>query len=55
MQAIIAVLNAQGDTNAAPVSKAFSEGIYVDGERYVATRIEDRHIYARKVRSLIIP
>ncbi|KAL2134669.1 hypothetical protein VTI74DRAFT_11180 [Chaetomium olivicolor] len=51
LKAIIAILKEEGKADAAPVAKAFSEGIHVAGERYVATRIEDRHIYARKAKT----
>jgi profilin len=30
--------------------KAFGEGFYIGGERYVATKIEDRSLYGRQVR-----
>lgn len=30
--------------------KAFGDGLYIAGERYVMARAEDRSIYARQVR-----
>ncbi|KAK3903902.1 profilin [Staphylotrichum tortipilum] len=45
---IVAILN-EGDSTSGPAStKAFADGLHVGGERFVATRIEDGHIYARK-------
>lgn len=32
---------------------AYGDGIYVAGQRYVATRVEDRHIYGRQVRMFL--
>jgi profilin len=29
--------------------KAFAEGLYISGERYVVARVEGRSLYARKV------
>lgn len=44
---IIAILN-ESDKVAGPTAvKAFSEGIHVAGERFVATRIEENHVYGR--------
>ncbi|KAI2465488.1 profilin [Annulohypoxylon bovei var. microspora] len=37
--------------NSGAVDKAHADGIYVAGERYVVTRIEDRSVYARQGRS----
>ncbi|KAL2145053.1 hypothetical protein VTI28DRAFT_8153 [Corynascus sepedonium] len=51
LKPIIAILNESDKQNGPASSKAFSEGIYVGGERYVATRIEDRHIYGRQGRT----
>ncbi|KAK3318425.1 profilin, partial [Apodospora peruviana] len=34
--------------------QAFSEGIHIGGERYVAFNVEDRHVYGRKGRTGII-
>ncbi|KAK4126239.1 Profilin/allergen [Parathielavia appendiculata] len=48
LKAIVAVLNEPDKTNGAPVVTAYSEGLHVAGERFVATRVEDRHIYGRK-------
>ncbi|KAK4112294.1 Profilin/allergen [Canariomyces notabilis] len=45
---IIAILNETDKTNGPAVVKAFSNGIHVGGERYVAFNIEDRHIYGRQ-------
>ncbi|KAM7206866.1 Profilin [Naviculisporaceae sp. PSN 640] len=49
---IVAILEGGGKGPA--VDKAFSEGIHVDGERYVAFNVEDRHIYGRKGRTGVI-
>jgi hypothetical protein len=49
LQQIVAILAEQGKTDGVNVSKAFADGIHVAGERYVATRIEEQHIYARQV------
>ncbi|KAK4217853.1 profilin [Rhypophila decipiens] len=49
---IVAILACNG--KGGPVDKAFSEGIHVDGERYVAFNVEDRHIYGRKGRTGVI-
>jgi len=45
MKTLVSILN---DATGA-VDKAHSEGIHVNGERFVITRIEDRSIYARQV------
>ena len=38
------------------VDKAYAEGFYVGGERYVVTTLEpNRSVYARKVRFLYSP
>jgi profilin len=34
---------------AAAKDKAFGDGLYIAGDRYVMTRAEERTIYARKV------
>jgi profilin len=47
LKAIIAILN-DNDKNGPAASKAYSDGLYVAGERYVATNIQERHIYGRK-------
>ncbi|RGP59125.1 profilin [Fusarium longipes] len=47
MKAISAIVS--GDENAK--NKAFGEGLYLAGERYVMARAEDRSIYARSGRS----
>ncbi|KAK4134368.1 hypothetical protein BT67DRAFT_381193, partial [Trichocladium antarcticum] len=49
IQEVIAILNETDKENGPSVTKAFAEGIHVAGERYVITRIEDRHVYARHV------
>lgn len=36
--------------DAAAKDKAFADGLYISGERYVMARAEDRSIYARKGR-----
>ncbi|KAK0643562.1 profilin [Cercophora newfieldiana] len=52
MKAIVAIL---GDAGKGPaVDKAFGEGVYIAGERFVAFNIEDRHIYGRHGRTGII-
>ncbi|KAK3390401.1 profilin [Podospora didyma] len=52
---IIEILTESEGAGAKPaVDKAFSEGVHVAGERYVAYSIEDRHLYARKGRTGII-
>ncbi|KAH8196067.1 hypothetical protein TruAng_009782 [Truncatella angustata] len=35
-------------------NKAFSEGVHVAGERYVATRVEDRSAYLRQGRTGVV-
>ncbi|KAK3687639.1 profilin [Podospora appendiculata] len=52
MQTIVAILNDNGSGPA--VDKAFSDGVYVQGERFVAFNVEDRHIYGRHGRTGII-
>lgn len=47
MKAIVAITKEDGRGPA--VDKAFGEGVYVGGERFVAFNIEGRHIYGRKV------
>ncbi|KAK3307101.1 profilin [Chaetomium strumarium] len=44
---LISILNEQDKKDGPAVIKAYSDGIHVAGERYVATRIEDRHVYGR--------
>ncbi|KAK4193875.1 profilin [Podospora australis] len=51
---IIALLNESDKVQGATAVKAFSEGIHVTGERYVATRIEDNHIYGRHGKTGIV-
>jgi len=41
MKSIVAVLGGDKD-------KAFSDGIHIAGERYVAFNVEGRHIYGRR-------
>lgn len=48
MKAISAIVS--GD--AAAKDKAFADGLYIAGNRYVMARAEDRSIYARSVRAL---
>jgi hypothetical protein len=48
MKTLVAILN---NTSGA-VDKAHAEGVHVNGERYVVTRIEERSVYARQVRSI---
>lgn len=50
MKNIIAILNETDKENGTATTKAFAEGIHVAGQRYVATRVEDRHVYGRQVR-----
>ncbi|AEO55346.1 hypothetical protein MYCTH_2142488 [Thermothelomyces thermophilus ATCC 42464] len=47
---IVAILD-EADKGGPAVTKAFSDGIHVAGERYVAFRIEDKHIYGRQGRT----
>lgn len=47
MKAISAILS--GDS--AAKDRAFADGLFIAGSRYVVARIEDRSIYARSVRS----
>ncbi|KAI0013123.1 profilin [Xylariaceae sp. FL0662B] len=47
MKTLISILNATGDA----IDKAHADGVYVAGERYVVTRIEDRSIYGRQGRT----
>ncbi len=51
MKAISAIVS--GD-NAAK-DKAFAEGLFIAGERYVLARAEDRSIYARSVSICLMP
>lgn len=46
MKAVASIVS--GD--AAAKDKAFADGLYIGGERYVLARAEDRSIYARKGR-----
>ncbi|KAK3943822.1 putative profilin [Diplogelasinospora grovesii] len=46
LKTIVEIL--KGDGKGPAVDKAFADGIYLGGERYVATRIEDRSIYCRQ-------
>ncbi|KAK4678131.1 profilin, required for normal timing of actin polymerization in response to thermal stress [Podospora pseudoanserina] len=48
---IISILNETDKSNGPAATKAFAEGIHVGGERYVATRNEDRHVYGRQGRT----
>jgi profilin len=52
---IIAILDDKDKKDGPFVTKAFAEGLHVGGERYVATRVEDRHVYGRKVYPLTLP
>lgn len=45
MKAIASIVN--GDAGAK--DKAFADGLYIAGSRYVMARAEDRSIYARQV------
>jgi profilin len=45
---IVAILGDLDKKDRPAVDKAFGEGIHVAGERYVATRAEDRHVYGRQ-------
>jgi len=49
MQNIIAILDesAKDSAQKPKTDKAFSEGLHIAGQRYVITRIEGNHIYAR--------
>lgn len=51
LKEIVAILNEQDKKDGPAVVKAFGEGIHVAGERYVATRIEDTHVYGRQGRT----
>lgn len=51
MKAIASIVG--GD--AAAKDKAFADGLYIAGNRYVVARAEDRTIYARQVRQVSIP
>lgn len=46
MKAIASIVG--GDAGAK--DKAFADGLYISGNRYVMARAEDRSIYARSVR-----
>jgi len=48
LKTIVAVLNELDKPDSQAITKVYSEGIHVAGERFVATRVEDRHIYGRK-------
>ncbi len=49
MKAIVAALGGGAATD-----KIWGEGVYIIGEKYVVTKAEDRSIYVRKVRSIIL-
>lgn len=51
MKAISAIVS--GDS--AAKDKAFAEGLFIAGERYVMARAEDRSIYARSVSIFLMP
>lgn len=38
------------DNTAGAVDKAYAEGLYIGGVRYVLARVEGRSLYARQVR-----
>jgi profilin len=46
LKVIATILKELDEGNTAAKDKAFADGVYVAGVRYVATRIEDRHLYA---------
>ncbi|KAK4148645.1 putative profilin [Chaetomidium leptoderma] len=48
IKTLIAILNDPDKQDGPAVKKAFEEGIHVAGERYVATRVEEGHVYGRK-------
>lgn len=50
MKALVNILNNTGDA----VDKAHAEGVHVNGERFVVTRIEDRSMYCRLGRTGIV-
>ncbi|KAI1409098.1 profilin [Hypoxylon sp. FL1857] len=50
MKNLVAILT----NSAGAVDKAHADGIHVAGERYVATRIEDRSVYGRQGRTGIV-
>ncbi|KAI1248715.1 hypothetical protein MGN70_009915 [Eutypa lata] len=50
MKNLVNILNATGDA----VDKAHAEGVHVNGERYVVTKIEDRSAYCRQGRNGIV-
>jgi len=50
MKNLVNILNATGDA----IDKAHSEGVHVNGERYVVTKIEDRSMYCRQGRTGIV-
>ncbi|KAL2159912.1 hypothetical protein VTH06DRAFT_2045 [Thermothelomyces fergusii] len=47
----IATILEQTGKGGPAVDKAFSEGVHVAGERYVAFNVEDKHIYGRQGKS----
>ncbi|KAL1866113.1 hypothetical protein VTK73DRAFT_4906 [Phialemonium thermophilum] len=49
-KALVAILNNTGNA----IDKAHSDGIYVNGIRFVVTKIEDRSIYGRQGRTGIV-
>ncbi|KAL2262668.1 hypothetical protein VTK26DRAFT_538 [Humicola hyalothermophila] len=51
IKTIIAILDDPNKQNGEAVSKAFADGLYVGGERYVVFRVEDTHIYGRQGRT----
>ncbi|RYP81255.1 hypothetical protein DL769_002085 [Monosporascus sp. CRB-8-3] len=50
MKNLVNILNATGDA----VDKAHSEGVHVNGERFVVTKIEERSMYCRQGRTGIV-
>jgi hypothetical protein len=53
MKAIVDAFKGIGSSSA-DANKIWAEGVHIIGEKYVVTQAEDKHIYARKVRSLRI-
>ncbi|KAK0715842.1 profilin [Lasiosphaeris hirsuta] len=52
LKAIVAILAGAGEGPA--VNKALAEGVHIEGQRFVAFNIADRHIYGRHGRTGII-
>lgn len=48
MKVIASIVSGDGSAK----DKAYADGLYIAGDRYVMTKAEDRSIYARSVRDI---